>query len=117
MGAVSARLLPESEKFGARFFFARENAALRAAQTDRRQKAFFNSKTRNETNFKAVAGQMHQTLDQIDGSPIQGDANELLSVHSNSGEMSRWSLESFAPARDFLTGLAVQAHTPESEMF
>ena len=102
--------LLDADQIAARFFSARENAALQALSTSQKQQAFFNCWTRKEAYIKAIGKGLSQPLDQFEVSLAPGAPASLLSVRGAPEEASRWSLKALTPASGYAAALAVEGH-------
>lgn len=104
------RPMPDLEQISARFFSARENAALRVIPENQRLEAFFNCWTRKEAYIKAVGDGLSRPLDQFDVSLAPGEPARLLRVEGVPGEATRWSLDAFVPDAGYVAAVVVQGH-------
>jgi 4'-phosphopantetheinyl transferase len=97
------------EDIAARFFSAREVAALRAVEPDRRTEAFFNCWTRKEAYIKAIGEGLSHPLDSFAVSLSPGEPAALL--HSaDASEPPRWSFRELKPAPGYAAALVVEGH-------
>jgi 4'-phosphopantetheinyl transferase len=98
------------EKIAERFFSPREINALRAVPLELRKQAFFNCWTRKEAYIKARGEGLSMPLDEFDVSLAPGEPAALLNNHKDTGEISRWRMESVPVAQGYVAALVVEGH-------
>jgi 4'-phosphopantetheinyl transferase len=98
------------EKIAERFFSATEINALRAVPLELRKQAFFNCWTRKEAYIKARGEGLSMPLDEFDVSLAPGEPAALLNNYKDTGEISRWRMESVPVAQGYVAALVVEGH-------
>jgi len=94
------------------FFAPSEVQALRTLPVDQQVTAFFNCWTRKEAYIKAIGKGLSEPLDQFEVSLRPGEPAEILKIQGNRDEASKWSLQAFAPADEYVAALAVRDGAP-----
>ena len=97
-----------TEEIAARFFSAREVAALCALTPPYRLEAFFTCWTRKEAYLKARGEGLSLPLDRFTVSLAPGHPAALLEVLDDPEESARWSLRQLFPGADHVAALAVE---------
>jgi 4'-phosphopantetheinyl transferase len=100
--------LADAREIAARFFSARENAALCRLPEYQRLEAFYNCWTRKEAYLKATGDGLARPLDQFDVSLTPGEPAKLLCVQGDEQEAARWCLQALTPASGYVAALAVE---------
>lgn len=101
------RPLPDAERIAARFFSAREQAALRSLAAPERAEAFFACWTRKEAFLKATGDGLSRPLDAFDVSVLPGLPARLERVEGEPHEAGRWSLAEVRPDLGYMGAVAV----------
>lgn len=96
------------EPIAERFFSRLEVAALRSLPPDSRIEGFFNCWTRKEAYIKARGEGLSMPLDQFAVSLAPGSPAALLQTATDPHELTRWRLETLAPAPGFAAAVAVE---------
>ncbi|MBS2031484.1 MAG: 4'-phosphopantetheinyl transferase superfamily protein [Deltaproteobacteria bacterium] len=90
----------------ARFFSAREQAALAAVPNDERCAAFFRAWVRKEAYLKARGTGLQAPLHAFDVSLEPGSPAQLLGTRPDSREADRWTLADVAVPNGYIAALA-----------
>lgn len=90
------------------FFSAQEKAKLNRLPTHLQQQAFFRAWTRKEAYLKAIGRGLSLPLNQVEVSLLPTEPAILLNISWDSQEASRWLLQEFIPAPEYVATLAVQ---------
>jgi 4'-phosphopantetheinyl transferase len=96
------------EKIAERFFSRWEISALRSLPAELRKQAFFNCWTRKEAYIKARGEGLSMPLDEFDVSLAPREPAALLKNHKDSGEVSRWTMQSIYVAPEYVAALVVE---------
>jgi 4'-phosphopantetheinyl transferase len=102
------RSLPDAHRMAARFFSAREQAALQELPPGERDQAFFLAWTRKEAYLKALGDGLARPLSSFSVSLRPGEPARLLDVENQPHEVERWSLVAVHPAPGYAAALAVE---------
>lgn len=104
------RPLQDLEPIAARFFSARESAALLALPEAERRPAFFRCWTRKEAFIKATGDGLSRPLDAFDVAFGRDEPARLLRVAGEPEAPGRFRLEALPAAPGFAAALAVCGH-------
>lgn len=96
------------EKIAERFFSPWEIRALRTIPAELRKQAFFNCWTRKEAYIKARGEGLSMPLVEFDVSLAPREPAALLKNHKDSGEVSRWTMQSISVAPGYVAALVVE---------
>ncbi|MDQ2937386.1 MAG: 4'-phosphopantetheinyl transferase superfamily protein [Acidobacteriota bacterium] len=96
------------EKIAERFFSRREISSLRSLPVELRKQAFFNCWTRKEAYIKARGEGLSMPLDEFDVSLAPREPAALLKNYKDSGEVSRWTMQSISVAPGYVAALVVE---------
>jgi medium-chain acyl-[acyl-carrier-protein] hydrolase len=100
-----------TEEIAARYFSAREVAALRSVPPNLRTEAFFNCWTRKEAYLKATGDGLMRALDRFDVTLSPGEPAALLANRDEPAEARRWSLRELSPGPGFVGAVAVEGQS------
>jgi 4'-phosphopantetheinyl transferase len=107
------RPMPDAESIAARFFSARERAALSALPAGERVNGFFRAWTRKEAFIKALGEGLSRPLDRFSVSLGPGEPARLLEVADDPAEAGRWTLRDLDAPSGFLAALAADGPLAE----
>lgn len=96
------------DEMAARYFSAREVAALRSLHPAVRREAFYACWSRKEAYIKGRGPGLSMRLDSFDVSLLPGEPAALLDDRSAPPEHSGWKLFALDPASDYAAALAVE---------
>jgi len=99
----------DMDGIAARFFSARERAAIGALTEPRKPEVFFNCWTRKEAYLKSTGEGISESLPHVEVTLMPGDAPRLLSLAGDGRVASEWTFYSFEPAAGFVGALAIKA--------
>lgn len=104
------RPLADAEGVAARFFSARERAALFRLPRALRQRAFYDAWTRKEAFLKALGSGLARPLDSFDVTLGPGEPPRVRTVDDPT-EAERFTLCALEPAPGFVAAVAVRARS------
>jgi 4'-phosphopantetheinyl transferase len=99
----------EAQELAARFFSARETAALQGLAAEQKAAAFFNLWTRKEAWLKATGEGIAHSLHRVEVSFLPEEPARLVNLPADLAGNTRWTLHDLAPAPCFAAALAVAA--------
>lgn len=104
--------MPDCEQIAERFFSESERVVLRGLPAERKEEAFFNCWTRKEAYLKAVGEGLAAPLDSFDVTLAPGEPPRMLTLRGDAEAASRWWLEHFRLAPDYIGALALERQDP-----
>lgn len=99
------RPITEAEQIAKRYFSVRENASFQALPNSDKQAGFFYHWTRKEAYLKAEGEGLSANCDRFDASVATEEA-KMPEISDRSA--SRWLLQCFTPAPDYIATVAVE---------
>ena len=102
------RPISDIEQLTKRFFSPREYSVICSLPKSEQQVTFFEVWTCKEAYLKATGEGLAQ-LQQVEVSLTHGETCHL-NIHTDSQAATRWSLQTLAPATDYVAALAVEGH-------
>ena len=104
--------MPDCEQISERFFSASEREVLRKLPQAVKEEGFFNCWTRKEAYLKAVGEGLAAPLDSFDVTLAPGDPPRMLTLEGDAERASRWYLQCFRPADQYIGALAIEGGPP-----